>query len=61
MPLDAPIVAIEVFELVHTPPVVRLASVIVPPTHTVEGPVIESTHGEEAVTDTLDAQPAAVV
>jgi hypothetical protein len=39
-PLDEPTVAIEVLLLLHEPPVVASASVIVPPMHTAAGPVI---------------------
>ena len=48
-PVEALIVAVAVFALVHTPPVVVLASVVVAPSHTDVVPVIAATTGRALI------------
>jgi hypothetical protein len=55
-PLVVPIVAIPVAELVHAPPVVASDSVMLPPTHKDEGPVIAAGFGFTAI-GTILLQP----
>jgi hypothetical protein len=60
MPLEEPTVAIEVFELLHTPPLTELLNVVVPPEHIPNVPVIAD-GAPFTVTTTALRQPLPVL